>query len=88
MSIQSSQELAGMTKASQAVAETLKNMLEYAKPGMSTKKLDDYGYEILRSFGANPAPKKEYGFPGWNCISVNNEAAHGIPSHQKILKRR
>jgi methionyl aminopeptidase len=32
------------------------------------------------------APKLTYGFPGYTCISVNEEAAHGIPSADKILK--
>ena len=86
MSIQSTQDLKGMTLAGRIVGETLNKMMAFAKPGMSTKALDDYGYEILKSHGANPAPNKEYGFPGWNCISVNHEVAHGIPSQQVILK--
>ena len=80
MSIRSAKDLKGMSLASQVVGETLNKMIAFAKPGMSTQTLDDYGYEILKSYGANPAPKKEYGFPGWNCISVNHEVAHGIPS--------
>ena len=45
----------------------------------------DYGGEILKSYGAKSAPFETYGFPGYTCISVNNEAAHGIPSENKIL---
>ncbi|MCG8322546.1 MAG: type I methionyl aminopeptidase [Cytophagales bacterium] len=86
MSIQSIQDLEGMTLAGKVVGETLNKMLTFAKPGMSTKTLDDFGYEILKSYGANPAPQKEYGFPGWNCISVNHEVAHGIPSNRVILQ--
>jgi len=26
------------------------------------------------------------GFPGWTCISLNNEVAHGLPSSQKLLR--
>lgn len=86
MSIRSTTDLKGMTLAGRIVGETLNKMVAFAQPGMSTKTLDDYGYEILRSYGANPAPKKEYGFPGWNCISVNHEVAHGIPAGNVILK--
>ncbi|MDN5213784.1 type I methionyl aminopeptidase [Fulvivirgaceae bacterium BMA12] len=86
MSIKSIQDLNGMTRASQIVGETLNKMRAYARPGMSTMALDEYGYNILKSYGANPAPKKMYGFPGWNCISVNHEVAHGIPSEQVILE--
>jgi methionyl aminopeptidase len=86
MSITSESELIGMKKISEVVGITLKLMREYAKVGMSTKELDDYGGRILKSYGAKSAPYETYGFPGYSCISVNEEAAHGIPSAKKILK--
>ncbi|MEJ8803496.1 type I methionyl aminopeptidase [Pontibacter sp. H249] len=86
MSIESEADLIGMQNVSEAVATTLKQMREYAKPGMTTKELDDFGYEILQAFGAKSAPKVTYNFPGYTCISVNNEAAHGIPSTDTVLQ--
>ncbi|PKD20035.1 methionine aminopeptidase [Salegentibacter salinarum] len=86
MSITKESELKGMKKISEVVGTTLKLMREYAKMGMSTKELDNYGGEILKGYGAKSAPCKTYGFPGYTCISVNNEVAHGIPSNSKILK--
>jgi len=86
MSISKETELAGMQKASEAVAYTLKAMREYARPGMTTKQLDDYGAKLLTGYGAKSAPYLTYGFPGWTCISVNNEFCHGIPSDQRVLK--
>jgi methionyl aminopeptidase len=86
MSITSQEELAGIKQVSIAVAETLKQMREHAAPGMSTKELDDFGGEILNKMGAKSAPRLTYGFPGWTCISVNNEVAHGIPTKDKILQ--
>jgi len=86
MSITKAEELVGMQKASEAVAYTLREMISFAKPGMSTKALDNYGAEILADFGAKSAPYLTYGFPGWTCISVDNEFCHGIPSDERILK--
>lgn len=86
MSITTESELIGMKKVSEVVGTTLKLMREYAKVGMSTKELDEYGGNILKSYGAKSAPYKTYGFPGYSCISINEEAAHGIPSEKKILK--
>lgn len=86
MSITNEQELIGMQKASEAVAYTLKEMINYAQPGMTTKDLDEYGAKILSDFGAKSAPYLTYGFPGWTCISVDNEFCHGIPTDQRVLK--
>lgn len=85
MSITKESELTGMQKVSEAVAYTLKEMRNYAKPGMTTKELDDFGAKILSGFGAKSAPYLTYGFPGWTCISVDNEFCHGIPSEKRIL---
>ncbi|WP_294182463.1 type I methionyl aminopeptidase [uncultured Sphingobacterium sp.] len=86
MSITNETELTGMQKASNAVAKTLKSMIEYAQVGMSTKELDEYGAEILQSMGANSAPALTYGFPGYTCISINNEFCHGVPHAERILQ--
>jgi methionyl aminopeptidase len=86
MSITNEAELLGMQQASEAVAATLKAMREYAKVGMTTKELDEYGASILERFGAKSAPYLTYKFPGWTCISVDNEFCHGIPSENRILK--
>lgn len=86
MSINSELELIGMQKISEVVGTTLKLMRDYAKVGMTTKELDDYGGDILKRYGAKSAPYETYKFPGYSCISVNKEVAHGIPSDKKILK--
>jgi len=86
MSITNEQEMEGMKRISEAVGVTLKAMREYAKPGISAKEVDEYGGQILNDLGAKSAPKLTYGFPGWTCISVNTEIAHGIPTANKILQ--
>lgn len=86
MSIGKQSELEGMQAASEAVAITLKEMRAHAKPGMSAKELDDFGGQLLQDLGARSAPYLTYKFPGYTCISVNQEIAHGIPSAHKILQ--
>jgi len=86
MSITSEEELLGIKQISNAVAETLKQMRAHAAPGMTAKELDDFGGAILSALGAKSAPKLTYDFPGWTCISVNNEIAHGIPTANKVFK--
>ncbi|MGA0556624.1 type I methionyl aminopeptidase [Larkinella sp. VNQ87] len=86
MSITREAELIGMQKASEAVAYTLKEMRNYARPGLTTKQLDQYGAAILSDFGAKSAPFLTYDFPGWTCISVNHEFCHGIPSDNRTMQ--
>lgn len=86
MSIKKEEELEGMQKASEAVAIALREMCAYAQVGMSTKEVDDYGAKILMDLGARSAPNLAYGFPGWTCISINNEFCHGIPSATRMIQ--
>lgn len=86
MSITTQSELLGMQAVSEAVGLTLRKMREYARPGMSTLELDEYGGRLLAGFGARSAPRVTYGFPGWTCISLNHEIAHGVPSAGVLLR--
>jgi methionyl aminopeptidase len=86
MSLKSEEDLLGMQHISQVVGSTLKLMQQYARPGMSTLDLDQYGRQLLEQHGARSAPKLTYGFPGWTCISLNEEVCHGIPSAKRFLQ--
>lgn len=86
MSITSESEWMGMRKVSEVVATALREMRQYAKPGMTTKQLDDFGRLLLESAGARSAPILTYGFPGWTCISLNGEIAHGIPAEHRTMQ--
>jgi len=86
MSVTNERELTGMERVSDVVACTLREMMEYARPGMTTKELDDFGGQLLAKFGARSAPYLTYRFPGHTCISIRNEFCHGIPSARKVLE--
>ncbi|MFP3887231.1 type I methionyl aminopeptidase [Priestia filamentosa] len=59
-------------------------LVRCAEPGMTTKELDEIAGEMFKKAGAQSAPKGEYDFPGYTCISINEEVAHGIPGDQTI----
>ncbi|WP_345953643.1 type I methionyl aminopeptidase [Mucilaginibacter sp. PAMB04168] len=86
MSITSDAEFTGMQKISECVAQVLKAMREYCKPGINTLELDEFGGRLLSQMGAKSAPKLTYGFPGHTCISVNEVVAHGLPSASMVLQ--
>ncbi|WP_374951358.1 type I methionyl aminopeptidase [Mucilaginibacter sp.] len=86
MIIETEEELEGIKKVSEAVALTLHKMKAYTRTGMTTREIDEYGRQLLEGLGARSAPFETYGFPGYSCISVNQEFAHGVPSDKVILK--
>lgn len=59
-------------------------LVQRTKPGMTTKELDEMAGEMFEKAGAQSAPKGEYDFPGYTCISINEEVAHGIPGKRTI----
>ena len=85
MSINSEKDLEGLRKIGRIVARCLKHMQSKLEPGMTTAELDAIGGQYLAMHGARSAPQLTYNFPGFTCISVNEEAAHGIPG-VKVLK--
>jgi methionyl aminopeptidase len=79
MTIESKSDLAGMRAVGKLVGQALREMRAAAEPGMTTEQLDDVGAAFLQRHGARSAPQLTYDFPGFNCISVNDEIVHGIP---------
>jgi methionyl aminopeptidase len=84
MSIEDAEELAGMRSAGAVVRQMLETMKEGVEPGITTAKLDELGARVMRRHGARSAPTLVYKFPGVSCISVNDEAVHGIPGQRKL----
>ncbi len=84
MSVTSAADLAGLKRIGWIVAETLRTMARSVMPGMKTVELDAIGAGVLRRHGAASTPQREYGFPGVTCISLNDEAVHGIPGDRRI----
>lgn len=66
------------------VAEIRDTMRAATKPGVTTKEIDDLGGRMFEEKGAISGPKGEYDFPGFTCISINEEVAHGIPGSRVI----
>lgn len=84
MTIETEQDLRALQEIGKIVAITLQEMMSQAEPGMTTGELDRIGKALLERYEAHSAPKVTYGFPGYTCISVNEEAAHGIPGSRVI----
>ncbi len=84
MIIANDEELQGILATGRVVADVRDAMLAAIEPGMTTLELDDIGRALLAAAGARSAPEVMYDFPGATCISVNEQAAHGIPGARVI----
>jgi methionyl aminopeptidase len=74
----------GLKEIGKIVAAIRDELVQRTKPGITTKELDNIAGELFEAAGAISAPMGEYDFPGYTCISVNEEVAHGIPGNRAI----
>lgn len=86
MSIQDEQELLSLKAAGRVVRMVLDAMKAEVRPGVTTLQLDEAGARVMRENGARSAPSMVYKFPGASCISLNDEAVHGVPGERKLLE--
>jgi methionyl aminopeptidase len=80
----SPQEIEAMARAGAVVAEALALLGEQARPGTTTKELDELAEEFIRSQGGVPTFKGYRGFPGSICTSPNSMVVHGIPGSYRL----
>jgi methionyl aminopeptidase len=84
MSIRSADDLVALRRVGAVVGQVLRRLEDHVRPGITTGDLDDACAAMLARAGARGAPKLAYGFPGTLCISVNDEAVHGVPGPRVI----
>ena len=84
MSINGPDELEGMQAAGAVVRLMLAAMRNEVRAGITTAELDELGAGVMRQHGAQSAPALVYQFPGVSCISLNDEAVHGIPGPRAL----
>src|SRR6201990_2269374 len=84
MSADTPEELAGLKAAGRVVAQTIRELRQLVRPGITTAELDAAAGRVFAAHGARSGPRLDYGFPGVNCISVGDEAVHGIPGPRRL----
>ena len=86
MTIGNDQELEGVLRAGRVVGYALNVMKRAVKTGVTTQALDDLCADVFERHGARSGPQLVYGFPGTACISINDEAVHGIPKGTRTIQ--
>jgi methionyl aminopeptidase len=84
MSIESYEQLVALREVGRICHLALRAMAAFVREGVTTQEIADVGAKVMRENGARSAPAMVYGFPGEICISVNDEAVHGIPGEREM----
>src|SRR3984893_17584248 len=79
-------ELEKMHRAGLVIWEVLNELRKMAKPGVSTKDLDEYAEKRTAELNVKPAFKNYRRYPATLCTSINSEVVHAIPSKSRRLE--
>jgi len=82
--LKSPKEIEKIALSCRIVAKTLDYLKDMVKPGITTREIERFAENYIRSNNAVPAFKGYKGYPASICASVNNEVIHGIPSNRVL----
>ena len=83
--IKSPREIDFMRKAGAIASTILQALAKEVAPGRTTGEIDQLAAELMRQHDCKSAFLGYRGFPGYTCISVNEEVVHGIGGARRIL---
>lgn len=84
ITLKSPTEIGYMRKSCAVIRDLLLYMEDKVKPGVSTKKLDEFVRDYIVKHGAKPSFLGYGGFPASACISIDDVVVHGIPSARRL----
>ncbi|HEV8121639.1 MAG TPA: type I methionyl aminopeptidase [Candidatus Polarisedimenticolia bacterium] len=84
MTIRSDADFRGLAHVGRLVSDSLRHLEACVRPGITTGDLDEEARLFFTARGATSAPQRDYDFPGFVCLSVNDEIVHGIPGPRVI----
>lgn len=83
--IKNDTEIRFMREAGKRLAEVLRELEAYIKPGLSTYEIGEKGDFLIRKLGGEPSFLNYNGFPASICVSVNDQIVHGVPEKDHFL---
>ena len=73
-----------MRPAGWVAGKVLDEIAAFIQPGLTTRQIDNFAAERIRSYGAKSAFLGYRKFPCHTCLSVNDEVVHGIASEREL----
>ena len=84
ITLKSPTEIGYMRKSCAVIRDLLLYMEDKVKPGVSTKKLDEFVHDYIVKHGAKPSFLGYGGFPASACRAIDDVVVHGIPSARRL----
>lgn len=84
ITIKTPHEIECMRVSGVMLRDCLLFLTERVKPGVTTKRLDEFAYDYIVGHGAKPSFLGYGDFPGTICASVDEVVVHGFPSDRKL----
>lgn len=84
MTVRDADQLEGLRRIGALIAAALTELSAAAAPGITTGELDDLAAAFLTTRGAQSGPILTYDYPGFICISVDDQVVHGIPGERVL----
>ena len=85
INLKTAHEIDLMARAGNLLASVLPPLREACVPGVKTIELDRIAERLIRDGGATPGFLGYHGFPRSICVSINDEAVHGIPGNRRVV---
>ncbi len=84
MTVRDPEQLEGLRRIGALIAAALAELAAAVHPGISTGEIDDLAAAFFTSRGAQSGPILTYDYPGFICISVDDQVVHGIPGDRVL----
>ncbi len=86
------EQIAILAEGGKILSKVLSEIVNNAKPGITTGELNFLAEKLIGEFGGIPSFKgyqaawAEHVYPAALCVSINDEVVHGIPNDSRVLK--
>jgi methionyl aminopeptidase len=82
--IKSEADLQLMRPAGLVAGKVLEEIAAFIRPGVTTREVDHFAAERIRSYGAKSAFLGYRNYPCHTCLSVNDAVVHGLASEREL----
>lgn len=82
--LKSERDLEAMRPACAVASTVLEEVAAHVRPGITTRELDQFAAERIKSYGAKSAFLGYRKYPCHVCLSVNEQVVHGLSGSRRV----